>query len=346
MAVLTAAAVYYESAQTPVAFAAMTGNTARTTYSLTSKPWSSVVITTGVEPYVVGPYGVMTGGEVTVGVADNSVRLAALTAMMPAVATANTSTGVVTVNAVIDDSLTATRGTSAGTAYRISSLTITSAGAAAMVAADGSTAFVATRGAAGGPPSIPLGSIEVAQVKLTTSTAAVVSSTEIYQVVGDSQERYDYPVYSTDPIRGQITFSAALPLTHGTAAAAAATAAKLVYARVATPVFAEISRARNWVPAETSNSTNSEQYYDLTLGSYSSSLNQATFEAALTDGVTDALLAKRGINLLFKFVPDKNKVPYQITQGVLGVARSFAVGANPTVSFTVSPLQESVDFAS
>jgi hypothetical protein len=313
---------------------------------LTSKPWSSVVITTGVDPYVVGPYGLMTGGTVTAGVANDAVRLAALTAMMPAVATANTSTGVVTVNAVIDDSLTATRGTSAGTAYAISSLTITSAGAAAMVANAGSTAFVATRGAAGGPPSIPLGSIELAQVKLTSSTAAAVTSSEIYQVVGDSQERYDYPVYSTDPIRGQITFAAALPLIHGTAAAAAATAAKLVYARVATPVFAEISRARNWVPAETANSTNSEQYYDGNLGNFTSSLNQSAFEAALTDGVTDALLAKRGSNLLFKFMPDKNRLPYQITQGVLGVSRTFSVGANPTVSFTISPLQESVDFAS
>lgn len=342
MAVLSSAAVYYESAQSKQAFAAMTGNTARTTYSLTSKPWSSV---SGYE-YVVAPYGLMTGGEVTAGVADNAVRLAALTAMMPAATGASATTGVLTVNAVTDDSLTATRGSSAGTAYRISSVTITSAGAAAMVAADGSTAFVATRGAAGGPPAIPLGSIELAQIKLTSASAAPVSATEIFQVVGDSQERYDYPVYSTDPIRGQITFVAALPLVHGSSATVAATAAKLVYARVATPVFAEISRARNWTPAETSNSTNSEQYYDGTLGSFSSSLGQSSFEAALGDGVTDALLAKRGANLLFKFMPDKNKAPYQITQGVLGVARVFGVGANPTATFSVSPLQESVDFAS
>lgn len=342
MAILNSAAIYYESAQSQQAFAAMTGNTARTTYSLASKPWSSV---SGYE-YTVAPYGLITGGEVTPGVANNSVRMAALTAMMPAATGASATTGILSVNAVTDDSLTATRGTSAGTAYRISSLTITSAGAAAMVAADGSTAFVTTRGAPGGPPSIPIDSIEIAQIRLTSSTAAAVASSEIVQVVGDSQERYDFPVYSTDPIRGQITFASALPLVHGASATSAATAAKLVYARVATPVFAEISRARNWVPAETSNSTNSEQYYDGALGSFSSSLGQASFEASLNDGVTDALLAKRGTNLLFKFSPDKNKAPYQITQGVLGITRTFGVGANPTVSFTISPLQESVDFAS
>jgi len=287
----------------------------------------------------------MTGGEVTPAAAagNNNVDVAALTAMMPAATGASATTGVLSVNAAVDQA--ASRGTGADS-YRITSVTITSAGAVAMVAGTATTAFSATRGAAGGPPSIALGSIEIAQVKLTTTTAAVVAASEIYQVVGDSLERYDYPVYSTDPIRGQITFASALPLIHGTAAGSAATAAKLVYARVATPVFAEIGRARNWVPAETSNSTNSEQYYDGTLGSFTSSLGQASFEASLNDGVTDALLAKRGANLLFRFMPDKNKVPYQITQGVLGVTRTFAVGANPTVSFTVSPLQESVDFAS
>jgi hypothetical protein len=64
------------------------------------------------------------------------------------------------------------------------------------------------------------------------------------------------------------------------------------------------------------------------------------------DGVTDGMLAKKGQNLLFKFIPDKNKAPYQITQGVLGVARTFGVGSNPSATVTVSASQASVDFAS
>ena len=115
---------------------------------------------------------------------------------------------------------------------------------------------------------------------------------------------------------------------------------------MATPVFAEIPRARAWVPAETSNSVSSEQYYDGTIGSFSSSLNQASFEVSLNDGITDAMLSKKGASLLFKFSPDKNKAPYQITQGVLGVARTFGVGANPSATVTVSASQASVDFAS
>jgi hypothetical protein len=341
MAALTNQAIAYESAQSANAFALMT-TTDRTTYSTTVKPWSQAP---GVE-YTVGPYGLMTGGEVTVGVADDAVRLAALTAMMPGATGADATTGVLSVNAVVDDSLTATRGTSAGTAYIISSLTITSAGAAAMVAGAGSTAFIATRGSAGGPPTIPVGSFEVAQVKLTSSTAAAVAAAEIFQVVGDSQERYDFPVWSDDPIRGQITFSAALPLVHGTNAAAAATAAKLVYVKAATPVFAEVSRARDWVPAETSYSVTSEAYYDGAVGSSSPSLGGASFNCALNDGITDAMLAKRGQSLLFRFKADKNKAPYQYTQGILGVARTFGVGASATAAITIAAAQETVDFAS
>jgi len=341
MAVLTSAAVYYESAQSQQVFAAMTGNVARTTYTLTNKPWSSA---TGYE-YTVAPYGLITGGVVIPAVAAgvNNVDVAALTAMMPAVATASATTGILSVNAAAD--VACTRGSAANVCI-INSITITTAGAIAVVAGTATTAFSATRGAAGGPPSILLGSLEIGQVKLTTTAAAVIAASEIFQVVGDSQERYDYPVYSTDPINGQITFSAALPLIHATAAGVAASAAKLVYARVATPVFAEIPRARNFVPANTTNSTSSEQYYDGALGSFSSSIGQSQFECGLNDGVTDALLGKLGSNLLFKFMPDKNKAPYIITQGVLGATQAFSVGANPTATFTISPLQSSVRFAS
>jgi hypothetical protein len=243
-----------------------------------------------------------------------------------------------------DTDVSCTRGSAANT-HIINSITVTSAGAIAAVAGTATTAFSETRGAAGGPPAIPLGSIEIGQVKFTATAAAAVASTEIFQVVGTHQERYDYPVWSEYPVEGKITFAAELPTIHGTAVGTA-TATKLVYARVATPIFAEISKARDWVPAETSNTVNSEQYYDVTLGSVSSSLGQASFTASLNDGVTDTLIGKKGQNLLFKFSPDKNKTPYQLTQGVLGVSRTFTSGSNPSAAFTVSASEASVDFAS
>lgn len=332
MAILSSAAIYYESGQAQQAFAAMTDAGAHTVFTLTAKPWSQVA---GYE-YVVAPYGLATGGEISVGSGDDNVQTAALTAYMPGATGASSTTGLLTVAA--DTSVAITRGVSSDT-HCITSITVDTNGAIVPVAGTDGTAFSETRGANGGPPFIPVDSIEIGQVRTTSVTAGPITASEIYQVVGTHQERYDYPVWSENPLEGKITFAAAVPLIH------TGGVAKKVYARVATPIFAEISRARDWVPAETSNSVNSEQYYDSTVGSFSSSLGQASFTASLNDGVTDALLAKKGANLLFKFSPDKNKVPYQLTQGVLGVTRTFAAGKNPTASFTISATQAGVDIA-
>lgn len=335
MAILTTQTVEYESAATAVAFSAMTDAGAHTVYTTTNKPWSQA---SGYEP-VIAPYGLMTGGTVIPAVAgtDDLVDVAALTAMMPGVASANATTGVVTVNAVTNQ--TCTRGSSTNT-HIINSVTVSTAGAIAVVAGTATTAFSATRGAAGGPPFIPDGAIEIGQVRFTTTAAAAVASTEIYQVVGTHQERYDYPTYNANYLSGTVTFVTALPLIH------TGSVPKKVYVRCATPVFAEISHAKDWVPAETANSTNSEAYYDGDLGAVSSSLGQASFTAALNDGVTDNLLGKLGQNLIFRFKPSRNGSAYQLTQGVLGVARTYGVKASAIGTFTVSPQQASVDFAS
>jgi hypothetical protein len=337
MATLTNAGIYYESGQAQQVFAAMTANAARTVFTASSKPWSAAA---GYE-YTVAPYGLATGGVITVGAATGDVAVAALTAYMAGATGASATTGLLSVGAKAD--LTVTLNTDTTKTFRIDSVTVTTLGAVDLIEGTVHTAFVETRNVAGGPPLVPDGSIEIGQVRRNfahADTNRAVTSDEIYQVVGTHQERYDYPVWSEDPIRGQITFAAALDAIHVGAIA------KRVYVRAATPIFAEIPRARDWVPAETSNSVNSEDYYDGPIGSVSSSLGQASFTVSLNDGVTDALLAKKGDNLLFRFRPDKNKAPYQITQGLLGVSRTFGVGANPSASVTVSASIGSVDFAS
>lgn len=335
MSLLTNARISYEAAQAQQSFAEGTIDTDRLVVSFSSKPWSNVA---GYE-YVVAPYGLLTGGVVipAVSTTNDLVDVAALTAMMPGATGASATTGALSVSA--DTDVAITRGITTDT-HCITSITVTTAGAIAAVAGTDGTAFSETRGATGGPPLIPVGSIEIAQVRTTSVTAAPITSAEIYQVVGQSQERSDYPVYSVDPIRGTVTFSAALDAIHTGAVA------KKVYARVATPVFAAIGRCKDWVPAEVSSSVSSEDYYDGPIGSSSSSIGQASFTAVLADGVTDAILAKDGADLMFKFQPDYNKGSYQITQGIFRKARTYGVGANPTMTATISASQSSVDFAS
>lgn len=335
MAVLTTQALYYESAQSAVAFFAMTDSGDHTVFTTTNTPWSQA---TNYEPVVV-PYGLATGGAITpaVSATNNYVDVAALTAYMAAVSGASATTGLISVGAATDQSCT--RGSSTNTNI-INSVTVTSAGAIAVVAGTAHTAFSATRGASGGPPFIPVGSIEIGQVKFTSTAAAAVASSEIYQVPGTSQELYNFPVFSIDYISGKVTFASALPLDH------TGSLPKKVYARCATPIFAEISNVRDWKPAEETSSVNSEAYYDQTIGSASSSLSQASFTAALQDGVTDTLLAKKGQNLIFKFKPARSGSAYQLTQGILNVSRTYGVKSAAQGAFTITPQQASVDFAS
>lgn len=332
MAVLTTQTIEYESAQSQQAFAALTNSGDNKTFTSTTKPWSQA---DGYDA-VIAPYGLINGGVIIPAAAasNNNVDVSAMLLMAPGMTGASATTGRISVNAATN--VACTRGTTNG--YRITSITVDSTGAVTAVAGTESTAFTETRGSAGGPPLIPVGSVEIGQVRFTSITAAVVSASEIYQVVGTHQERYDYPVYAVDYLRGKVTFSAALPLIHTGAVA------KSVRVRVATPVFAEIANARDWVPAETSNSVSSEDTYTGPLGKVSSSLGQAGLTAFLGDGLTDGLLAKVGQKLIFRFKPSRNGTPYQLTQGVLGVARTFGVKSSPQANFTVSAESASVDF--
>lgn len=335
MTALINSTVEYESGQAQQAFAAMTDSGDHLKFTLTAKPWSQA---TGYE-YKVVPYGIATGGAITPAAAagNNNVDVAAFTAYAPGMTGADATTGLISVAAATN--IAATRGTTNG--YRISSITVDATGTVVAVAGTESTAFSETRGAAGGPPLIPVGSIELGQVRLTSITAAVIASTEIFQSPGTHQERYDLPVWSEDPIRGQIEFSSALSLIH------TGPVPKKVMARVATPIFAPIEPARNWKPAETSNSAQSQQYYNnKTVGSFTTAQGQASVEVSLGDGVSDAVLAKMGLNLLWRYKPDKYRTPYQLTQGVASIARTNAAGASPTATITISVQQASVDFAS
>lgn len=323
--------IRYEAGQTAQPFEAATNSGDATVFGVSFAPISNVA---GSEP-VIAPYGLLTGGAITVHATNDTVTVAALTASMAAVSGADTD-GVLAVaagTAVITRPLT--------NVSKVNSVTIDSTGAIVVVAGTSGTtsAFVETRGAAGGPPLIPVGSIEIGQVRVATSAAAAVTSAQIYTVPGLHVERSDYPVYTLDYAIGEITFSAALPLIHTGAVP------KKVYVRGATPLFSAIPNTSDWKPAESTYSISSTSTYDGPVGSSSSSLGQAGFTAILANGINDSVLAAKGTEIWVEFRPDRDKtVPKQLTQGVLGVSRSFPAGGGSfTASCTVTPRSESVD---
>lgn len=323
--------VRYEAGQTAYPFEALTDSGDHAVFVASFSPISNAA---GSEP-VVAPYGLLTGGAITPSATNNVVNVAALTASMAGVPGASAA-GVI---AVAGTTVTITRPTTA--VAKVNSITVDSTGALAVVAGtDGATTtFSETRGAAGGPPFIPVGSIEIGQVRVTSNTAAVITTAQIYAVPGLHVERADYPPATIVYATGKVLFAEALPLIH------TGPAAKKVYLRGATPLFSPIPKTSGWTPAEATYSINSTDTYDGPVGSASSSLGQASFSAILTDGITDNFLAQAGKDIWVEFRPDRDKlVPKQLTQGILGVSRTYPAGGGSfTAACTVTPREKTLD---
>jgi hypothetical protein len=294
-------------------------------------PWSNAL---GFEP-VVAPFGLLTGGAVTPTATPQEVSVAALTAMMPGIGSADASTGVLTISTA--STALAVRGTEADP-FRITSIIVNGSGAVAATEGLVGSAFSETRGAAGGPPLIPVDAIEIAQVRLQSDDAGVVLASEIFTVPGIHRELASYPVYTMDFGRGQVHFSEALPAIH------VGPTTKRVSVRGATPLFSPLPKAYDWVPAESTYSIDSTDTYDGPIGSANSSLGQASFSIMLEDGITDGFLSMKGKTIWVEFRPDRDRMtPRQVTQGVLGVSRTNPASGSPTASCTITPSVESLD---
>lgn len=311
------ALLQYEGGQSSTAMTALTNSGDSTTFTSGASLWSK---RSGFAP-VVRPDGVATGGAVSVATSgtDDAVDMTALTAYIGGT--------LKTVSA--QTNLIALRGATSNT-HRITSITVTSGGSVVMVAGTASTAFSETRGAAGGPPYIPVGSVEVGQVRLTAIAAAPVVASEIFQTVGLHQERTDYPIYDIDYLNGNITFNAAVANIH------TADVPKGVFASYAEPIFTNIQKSSDFVPSENSHSVNSTQIYGTTIGSTSTTLSQASFTAYLEDGITDSLVSLKNESLWFRFYPDRYKTAHILEQGKLGISRTFPAGDEISASCTIS----------
>jgi hypothetical protein len=253
--------------------------------------------------------------------------VAALTVVAPGMTGADAD-GVVTVAA---DTVSITRGLTTDT-HNITSITIDSSGAVAAVSGTDSTAFSTTRGAAGGPPLIPVGSIEIGQVRTTSVTAAIVLASEIYQSPGLHLERYDYPTYIVDYVTGEVTFNESLPLIH------TGGVAKKVYIKGASPLFSPVGYTADWTPAQSSKSSSSESTYDGPVNTFSESLSQASFTTKVDNPISAALEALKGQNLWFEYRHDRDaSIPKQLTQGDLSSNwTSQAGGGKVNVNYTIS----------
>lgn len=324
------AILYYESGQSAHAMAALTDAGDHISFTSLDELWSK---RSGYEPDV-KPNGLATGGKVAPAVSGSNdvVDVAALTCYLAGILTPVSA----------DSDVTVTRATPTDT-HMINSITINASGAIAVVAGTDGTSFSETRGAAGGPPWIPTGSIEIAQVRLSSSTAAAVLEDEIFQVPNTHTEWYNQPTFNVKASRVEnqslgyagVDFDSALPQIHSDNAGSTVSCKK-VFASYYEPLFAQVSKASDFVRPANSKSVSSKQHYGGTSGSVSTSLGQGSFNMEAQDGITDGLLGLEGTLLWFKFKPDRLKAPYIICQGYLGIQESFPAGDNISAACTIS----------
>tara|TARA_R110001583_G_scaffold25218_10_gene91476 strand:+ start:1246 stop:2283 length:1038 start_codon:yes stop_codon:yes gene_type:complete len=319
------AKIQYEGGQNQSALAALSDSGDATTFESGAELWSR---RSGFEP-VIRPDGLINGAAIVPGAggANNTVDVAALTAYVEGVAVA----------APAESALTCSRAVTLTNI--VHSITVDSIGTVTAVAGTEGSSFTETRGSAGGPPLIAVDEIEIGQVRYSSATAAPVKASEIFQVVGLHQERYDFPIYELDYRNGNVVFNSALPAVH------AGNVSKNVYASFAEPIFADVPKGTDYVPAETSHSTSSTQIYGTTLGSTSSTLNQGSFTAYLNDGISDALVRLKNETLWFKFFPNKYQTAYRLDQGKLGISRTFPAGDEIQAACTISPESDGSDVA-
>lgn len=324
----------YEAGQTAVAMVALSDAGDYTIFNSAAELWSN---RSGYTP-TVRPNGVLTGLAVTPAAAggNNNIDIAGGTCWIAGVETTITA----------DPDVAVTRAVATDT-HIINSVTITAAGAVAVVAGTDHTEFSTTRGAAGGPPWIDNDAIEIAQVKLTSNSAGAITASEIIQVPGSSRENALFPVWEEKRIRvasgvlgyAGVTFASALQAIHSEDGGTTV-AAKLVYASYYTPTFAQIPKASDFVRPSNSYSVSSTEYYGGAMGTRSQSIGQGSFNA-YTSTMNEGFLSFEGDELWFKFRNDRLvTTPCIYAQGVLGIAETFPTDGTIEISATISAESE------
>jgi len=220
------------------------------------------------------------------------------------------------------------------------------------------SSFSATRGAAGGPPLIPVDAVELGQVKFSAQASAVIAADEIYQDIGDHAEYSDVPGYEIFPIgkgtyadvaaekNAHIKFNEALPLSHTDSAC------KRIYLKYYTPSLTTLTNVSDYKAAETGISKNSETTYEGSgasgsIGSMKAdSVGDCSFTVFANDGISDSIVREKNEVVTVKWFPDSNKTPYMLTQGLLGFVRDFPAANQNKINCTIYCEKPSVEFSS
>jgi len=275
------------------------------------------------------PDGVETGGLMSPGAAADTVDIAALSAWVGgALRSVSAQAGLAVPRPTTDP-------------FRIHSLTVDNTGTLAVVSGVEGASPSGVRGAAGGPPWIPVGEVEAGQVHQSSKDAAVILGTEIKQLHNVSLERSVFPGWHPETMMalGGVDFTQSLPLVHSDNAGTDSET-KGVWARFFEPDLSDLPNATDFVPVTEQFSTNSIQTYDGAISSLAVTLQAGTFTQYVEDAITDPVSQAVSDVRWFYFYPDVNKTAVRRVQGTVGVAPAYPADGRPSIAVTIAPVDK------
>jgi hypothetical protein len=242
--------------------------------------------------------------------------------------------------------------------HKISSVTMDEDGNIEEVEGTEGSSFSTTRDAAGGPPLIPVDSVELGQVWMDAQAENAFDEDEIYQSANSHAEYASNPAVEYNTIgKGSYADSAAEKNAHVKLSSAAmvnhtGSVCKRIYLQYYTPSLTTLLKVTDFVPSEVGVSKSSETMYEGSgvsgaIGAMKAdSIGDLTFTVFGDDGITEGIVEERGSIITVKWFPDANKVPYLLTQGMLGIEREYPPGGQIKINCTIYCERESVEFIS
>jgi hypothetical protein len=324
------AVLEYESDQSLVAMVELTNDGDNKNFKSAHKLWSNFEQN---KPDV-KVNGVLSGGRIVPAVSgtDDLIDVTNCTVNLNGVLT--TVSG--------DTDIDALRSTDGTDIYKKCALTITSAGAWDIVEGAAHTAFSDTWGADGGPPLIPVDSVLVGIISMSSDTAAAISVDEISQVPRTTMELAKDPYPETKLIRVEngiqgyagVEFSSALPNIH------TGGVPKKVFAKYYTPVFSEVPDGNNFTPPQNSVSVSSKTVYKRALGSRTKSIGTGSY-VLHPNGLADNILMKDEAELWHRFYRDEYVTDeFILSLASVTFAKTFDAEALHEVTATMAAVEK------
>lgn len=205
--------------------------------------------------------------------------------------------------------------------------------------------YSAARGVSGGPPYIPVGSLELNQFQSDSGTAAAITIGELRSLANTHREVSSFPAWQVFPMgteeyNANIKFQIVPMLNH------TGDVRKAVYSTTYTPVFVQVPIAKNFAPVDTATAIATEEWYkNIVTGDESDSITQSTYTQKLDNGVDDPLIKDwKGHFLMLKFYPVSTEPEMHIlTQGRVQVSRTFTVGTSLQAAVIITPHSASLN---